>query len=164
MLGMQEYVGWITAHPSFPVDRKLNLLVQELQITIAEIQGVKWFGCNVWHAGNGWCFLHSSWPLSSSGEITQCDEGVGVEAQHAAGDSWHAVPSRIVVARLKLASAGQWWSPIMCYGHLWCANLFLAVICVCTPTFKRLLRRLLDTGGGSNLTGLERVLMCCHHW
>ena len=68
--------------------------LQRYEITIAGIQETKWFGCDVWPAGDGWCFLHSGRQLLSSGEVAQRGEGVGillnpqgVEAWHAAGDS-----------------------------------------------------------------------------
>ena len=62
---MQEYIYGVakpvTAHPGFPVDRKLNLLVQEYSWNT---------GGKVWYAGDGSCFLHLDQPLSSYGEIT----------------------------------------------------------------------------------------------
>ena len=129
-------------HLNFLVDRKLNLLVKELQryrVTIAGLQETKWFESDVWPAENGWVFLHAGRPLPSSHEVAQRGEGVGillspvaVDAWHAAGDTWCAVSSRIVTARLKLASAG-----LRHAGGTRCASdLFLTVISVYAPTFR----------------------------
>ena len=69
-------------------------------ITIAEIQGTKWFGSDVWPADKSWVFLHSARPLAYSDEFAQCVKGVGillnpcgVGAWHAAGYSWCVVSS-----------------------------------------------------------------------
>ena len=62
------------------VDRKLDLVVQELRrygVSIAGIQESKWFGCDVWPA-TGYTFLHSGRPLPSDGETVMRNEGVGI--------------------------------------------------------------------------------------
>ena len=77
--------------------------------------------------------------MPSSHEVAQRGEGVeillspvAVDASHAAGDTWCAVSSRIVTARLKLASAG-----LRHAGGTRCASdLFLTVISVYAPTFR----------------------------
>ena len=50
---------------SCKVDRKLDLVVQELKryrVAVAGIQESKWFGSDVWDAGE-YTFLHSGHPL-----------------------------------------------------------------------------------------------------
>ena len=77
--------------------------------------------------------------MPSSHEVAQHGEGVGillssiaVDALHAAGDTWCSVSSRIVTARLKLASAG-----LRQAGGMRCSfDLFLTVISVYAPTFR----------------------------
>ena len=91
------------------VDRKLDLVVQELRrygVSIAGIQESKWFGCDVWPA-SGYTFLHSDRPLPSDGETATRNEGVGIAldeeaalAWKSAGEVWEAVSSRLVTARL----------------------------------------------------------------
>ena len=98
------------------VERKLDLLVKELArycISIAGIQETKWFGSDIWPAGE-WTFLHSGRILPADDDIAIRREGVGIlldgratAAWRAAGEMWTAVSSRIMTARLKLASAGQ---------------------------------------------------------
>ena len=128
-------------NPDFPVDRKLSLLVCELQcyhVSVAGIQEIKWFGSDVWPAEDGWIFLHAGRQLPSSKDVAQHGEGVGillgpvrVSAWHAAGDAWSAVLSRIITARLKLASAG-----IRPAGGGRCSSdMFLTVISVYAPIF-----------------------------
>ena len=51
-----------TTHDGPGVERKLDLLVNELQhysISIAGIQQTKWFGFDIWPIDE-WTFLHSS--------------------------------------------------------------------------------------------------------
>ena len=57
---------------------------------------------------------------------------VGVNAWHAAGDAWSAVSSRIVSARLKLASAGQRQAE----GGRCSSGIFFTVISIYVPTFR----------------------------
>ena len=57
---------------------------------------------------------------------------VGVNAWHAAGDAWSAVSSRIVSARLKLASAGQRQAE----GDRCSSDIFFTVISIYVPTFR----------------------------
>ena len=98
-------------------DRKLNLLVQELQrygVAVAGVQESKWFGVDVWTAGEGFTFLHSGRPLPGGSEVAVRNEGVGIlldarasEAWRQGGKTWKAVSSRVVMARLKWISKGQ---------------------------------------------------------
>ena len=99
------------------VERKLDLLVKELaryRISIAGIQEMKWFWSDIWPSGE-WTFLHSGRILPADDDIVIRREGVDIlldgratAAWRAAGEMWTAVSSRIVTARLKLAS--QCWS------------------------------------------------------
>ena len=84
-------------------------------------------------------FLHSGRLLPSSEEAAQCGEGVGillspegVNAWHAAGDAWSAVSSRIVTARLKLASVGMRQAG----GGRCSSDIYLTVISAYAPTFR----------------------------
>ena len=55
------------------VERKLDLLVKELaryRISIAGIQEMKWFGCDIWPSGE-WTFLHCSRTLPADDDIKQ---------------------------------------------------------------------------------------------
>ena len=104
------------AYSDTGVERKLDLLVKELaryRISIAGIQETKWFGSDIWPSGE-WTFLHSGRILPTDDDIAIRREGVGIlldgratAAWRAVGEMWTAVSSRIVTARLKLASAGQ---------------------------------------------------------
>ena len=93
----------------------------------------------MWPDGHNWVFLHSGRPSSSSDEVTQHGEGVGialspagVDTWHAAGDAWCAVSSRIVTAWLKLALAVLRQAGSTRYSF----DLFLTVISVYAPTFR----------------------------
>ena len=98
------------------MERKLDLLVKELtryRIAIAGIQETKWFESDVWLTGD-WIFLHSGRTLPVDGDVAIRREGVGIlldgratAVWRDAGEVWRAVSSRIVTARLKLASTGQ---------------------------------------------------------
>ncbi len=63
------------------VDRKLDLLVKELErygVSVAGIQESKWFGKDVWPAAaNGHTFLHSARSLPPSDDVAMRNEGVG---------------------------------------------------------------------------------------
>lgn len=93
------------------VDRKLDLLVEELKrysISLAGIQETKWYGSDVWPAADGYTLLHSGRPLPSTDERALRNEGVGIlidkaatEAWRKAGESWEAISSRLVMARMK---------------------------------------------------------------
>ena len=99
------------------VDRKLDLLVHELQrygVSIAGVQESKWFGVDVWTAADGYTFLHSGRPLPGSADVATRNEGVGIlldarasEAWRPGGEIWEGVSSRVVMARLKWISRGQ---------------------------------------------------------
>ena len=63
------------------VDRKLDLLVHELQrygVSKAGVQESKWFGVDVWTAADGYTFLHSGRPLPGSADVATRNEGVGI--------------------------------------------------------------------------------------
>ena len=101
------------------VDRKLDLVVRELKryrVSITGIQESKWFGNDVWEAGEQHTLLHSGRPLPQDGQHTARNEGVGIvldkattEALKNAGEVWDAVSSRVVMARL------LWTKPINVY-------------------------------------------------
>ena len=122
------------------VERKLDLLVKELgryRISIAGIQETKCFGSDIWPSAE-WTFLHSGRVLPADDDITIRREGVGIlldgkatAAWRAAGELWTAVSSRIVTARLKLASAGQ----RLVGGLRWSSDVYLTVVSVYAPTF-----------------------------
>ena len=128
------------AYGNTGVERKLDLLVKELaryRISIAGIQETKWFGSDIWPAGE-WTFLHSGRILPADDDITIRREGVGIlldgratAAWRAAGEMWTAVSSRIVTARLKLASAGQ----RLVGGLRRSSDVYLTVVSVYAPTF-----------------------------
>ena len=93
-------------------NHKLDLLMKELKrcgVSVAGIQESKWFGKDVWSA-EGYTFLHSGCPLSIAGDRGLRNKGVWIaldaKAWKEAGESWEAVSSRIVTARLLLAKTG----------------------------------------------------------
>ena len=82
-------------------------------VSVAGIQESKWFGKDVWSA-EGYTFLHSGCPLPIASDRGLRNEGVKIAldakataAWKDAGESWEAVSSRIVTARLLLAKTGQ---------------------------------------------------------
>ena len=87
------------------VDRKLDLLVGELQrynVSVGGIQETKWFGADVWPAANGYTLLHSGRPVPSSDDAVTRREGVGLvldvratAAWRMAGEAWKPVSSRV---------------------------------------------------------------------
>lgn len=77
-------------------------------VALAGIQETRWFGKDVWPAAGGFTFLHSARPLPAYGDTASRYEGVGIlldekatAAWREAGETWEAVRSKIVVARLK---------------------------------------------------------------
>lgn len=120
------------------VDRKLDLVVRELKryrVSVAGIQESKWFGSDVWNAGE-YIFLHSGRPLPSANESAVRNEGVGIaldkvatEAWKSAGEVWEAVSSRIVMARLK------WLGSEKRRQHGKRAT-YVSVVCAYAPTAK----------------------------
>ena len=99
------------------MERKLDFLVSELKhysIFITGIQETKWFGSDIWLIGE-WTFLHSGYVLLVDSDAVVRQNGVGIlldgratVAWRAAGEALKAVSPRIVCARLKIASAGQY--------------------------------------------------------
>ena len=120
------------------VDRKLDLLVRELKryrVSVAGIQESKWFGSDVWPAGE-YIFLHSGRPLPSTNESAVRNEGVGIaldkmatEAWKNAGEVWEAVSSRIMMVRLMWTRSGR---KKQYRRH----KTYLSVVCVYAPTAK----------------------------
>ena len=98
------------------MDRTLDLLVKELKrlgITVAVIQEMKWYRSDVWKP-DGYTLLHSGRPLPDEDEPQTRNEGVGIlldrcatAAWKDAGESWEAISSRVVTARLKVRRCGQ---------------------------------------------------------
>jgi len=99
------------------VDRKLDLLVGELQlykVTVAGIKETKWFGADVWPAIDGYTMLHSGRPVPAGANAVVRREGVGIvlirdlrtAAWRAAGKVWRPVSSRVIMATLKWTN--QW--------------------------------------------------------
>eukprot|EP00117_Sycon_ciliatum_P039014 scpid35652/ scgid3339/ Craniofacial development protein 2; p97 bucentaur protein len=124
------------------IDRKLDFLVAELRrygIAIAAIQETKWFESDVWRA-DGYTFLHSGRRLPNGDGPARRNEGVGImlnpgmtEAWRRAGEQWTAVSSRLVVARLKLAEAGE----LRVHGEWQRRNdLYVTVVSAYAPTSK----------------------------
>ena len=63
------------------VDRKLDLLVGELQcykVSVGGIQETKWFGADVWPAANGYILLHSGRPAPLPDDAVARREGIGL--------------------------------------------------------------------------------------
>jgi hypothetical protein len=124
------------------VDRKLDLLIRELKrykVSVAAIQETKWFGQDVWNA-EGYTFLHSGRPLpTSEDDHAMRNEGVGIAlderatiAWRAAGETWCAVSSRLVTARLKAVSKG--WRRLG--GSREPSDVFMTILSVYAPTAK----------------------------
>ena len=98
------------------VNRKLDLMVKELRryrVSVAAIQETKWYESDVWE-GQGYTFLHYGYVLLVGEGPAVRNEGVGIALDERAaatwkeaGEVWKAVSSRIIMARLKLISAGQ---------------------------------------------------------
>ena len=87
----------------------------------------------------GWTLLYSGRLLPTAEDVAQCGEGVeillspvGFNAWYAVGDAWCAVSSRIVSARVKLASAVQRQAG----GGRCSFDIFLTVISVYLPTVR----------------------------
>ena len=73
------------------VDRKLDLLVRELQrfrVSIVDIQESKWFGKDVWPAVDGYTFVHSGRTLPGEDDIAARGEGVGILMDAKATAAW----------------------------------------------------------------------------
>ena len=123
------------------VDRKLDLLVNELKklnVAIAGMQETKWFGQDVWNA-DGYTLLHSGRTLPGDGESLLRNKGVGIVldwyatvAWKKAGETWEAVSSRIVTARLQIAQLGC----RRCGGTWWTGYRYLSLMSVYAPTAK----------------------------
>ena len=76
------------------VDRKLDLLDGELKryrVSVAGIQETKWFGSDVWPAGDGFTFLHSGRPLPNDGARAYRNEGVGIALDGKATEWVHRI-------------------------------------------------------------------------
>ena len=84
------------------VDRKLDLLVDELEkyrVDVAGLQETKWFGSDVWRAG-GSTLLHFGRPVPGADEPCHRNEGVGIllnagltAAWKRGGEQWQPVSS-----------------------------------------------------------------------
>ena len=98
------------------MDRKLDFLVKELRrlgVVIAGIQETQWFGKDMWTV-DGYTLLHSGRTLPDETDPQVRNEGVGILLnRHAtmawknAGETWEAVSSRVVTARLKVVGRGR---------------------------------------------------------
>ena len=123
------------------VDRKLDLLADELRvhgIDLAGIQETRWFGNDVWPAG-ACTFLHSGRPLPQDGQPARRNEGVGIFLNAAmttlwkrGGEQWQAVSSRIVTARLLVGLKGD----RIPGGGKRQSDFYLSVVNVYAPTSK----------------------------
>ena len=90
-------------------------MIKELKrcgVSIAGIQENKWFGSDIW-SSRGCRFLRSGRAVPLSDARYLRNEGVGIvldekalEAWKLGGEVWKAVSSRIVTARLKVATSG----------------------------------------------------------
>ena len=72
------------------VDRKLDLLVNELKklnVAVAGIQETKWFGQDVWNA-DGHTLLHSGRTLPGDGEPLLRNKGLGIVLDRHATVAW----------------------------------------------------------------------------
>ena len=128
---------------STSVDRKFDFLVHELRhygVAIAAVQETKWFGTDVWTT-KGYMLLHSGRGLATGDAVVHRNEGVGIlldpamtQAWRRGGESWSAVSSRLVVAHLKIADAGESTVP----GRRWTRrrDLFVTVVSAYAPTGK----------------------------
>ena len=105
-----------TTSPHY-IDRQEARLASEgtkrLNITAAKFQETKWFWSDVWNA-EGHTVLHSRRPIPDQGDPQRRNEGLGIlldrcaaTAWKDAGDSWEAISSRVVTARLKVRRYGQ---------------------------------------------------------
>ena len=106
-----------TSNSPHYVDKKLDFLVKELRwlgVAVSGIQETKWFGKDTWTV-DGYTLLHSGrTTLPDEGDPQERNEGVGILLdRHAtvawknAGESWEAVSSQMVTARLKVVGRGQ---------------------------------------------------------
>ena len=134
-----------TAPPTGPhnVDRKLDFLVKELKrlgVSITGIQETKWFGKDIWTA-DGYTLLHSGRPLPNEDDPHSRNEGVGIildkqatDAWKDAGETWEAISSKIVTARLhcQVTYRGR----RQCGGSRWSKDKFITVVSVYAPTAR----------------------------
>ena len=113
--GPGPQVPYTSAGPHY-VDRKLDFLVKELRrlgVAIAGIQETKWFGKDIWTV-DGYTLLHSGRTLPNETDPQVRNKGVGILLdRHAtmawknAGETWEAVNSCVVTARLKVVGRGR---------------------------------------------------------
>ena len=89
----------------------------------------------------GYTLLHSGRGLPTGDTVARRNEGVGIlldpamtQAWRRGGESWSAVSSRLVVAHLKIADAGESTVP----GRRWTRrrDLFVTVVSAYAPTGK----------------------------
>ena len=99
-----------------PVDRKLDILSNELRNFYFDVAGVQetcWFGNYVWPVSGGGVFLHTGRALPGEGEPRRRKGGEGLllnakatELWRLGGEQWKAISSRIVTARILLGAKG----------------------------------------------------------
>ena len=123
------------------VDRKLDFFVKELErlsVAVTGIQEKRWFGSDIW-AADGYTLLHSGRPLPEEGDPQTRNEGVGILLDRKATlawkngrESWEAVNSRTVTARLKVAQRGQRRPG----GTRETSNTYMTIVSAYAPTAK----------------------------
>ena len=117
------------------VDRKASLMVQELKkygMSVTGISETKWFGQAVYQV-EGYTILHSGRPVPDESPLLR-NEGVGIVLEPAmasawreAGEEWRAVSSRVIRARLKMATGQSDGARTPTY---------VTVVSVYAPTFR----------------------------
>ena len=122
------------------VDRKVNLLVEELrrfEISITGISETKWFGQDVYEV-DGFVLVHSGRPIPADEEPVQRNAGVGIllnptmaAAWRDSGECWRAVSFRIVSVHIQLQRCTS------CGVKRQNGTIYLTVIIsVYAPTFR----------------------------
>jgi hypothetical protein len=112
--------------------------LKRLGVSITGIQETKWFGKDIWTA-DGYTLLHSGRPLPNEDDPHSRNEGVGIildkqatDAWKDAGETWEAISSRIVTARLQVTYRGR----RQYGGSRWSKDKFLTVVSVYAPTAR----------------------------
>ena len=131
-------VATVSTRRGVQVDRKVNLLVEELchfEISITGISETKWFGQDVYEV-DGFVLVHSGRPIPADGESVQRNAGVGMLLNPAmaaackdSGECWKAVGSRIVSIHIQLQRC------TFCYVNRQKGSIYLTIISVYAPTF-----------------------------
>ena len=131
-------VATVSTRRGVHIDRKVNLLVEELhrfEISITGISEMKWFGQDVYEV-DGFVLVHSGRPIPADCEPVQRNTGVGIllnptmaAAWRDSGECCRAVSARIVNVHIQLQRCTS------CGVNRQNGAIYLTVISVYAPMF-----------------------------